>query len=294
MTQRSLPLATMILAGLLLGACEIGPGEPSYRCILRGNDTWQAYLESIVQNPPCPLDVPQKGLRTSFVADFEADNPRVIPDTSGTYTMTVLVYNEVPEVVTESGQSLVAGWIPSWGGGTRAAAFVDGYFYAGTCCIGADTNHAYDTFAAGTVVYTYSGSYSATAEAIVRSMQAVRAQASVVASAEPYQWVTATATASNYAGPISYSWTVNGASACGNTSSCSAQVGDYGSYTTFQVTITDSEGDQGSSYTGVGVPYPECPECMAPGIGTTHGTTGARTDTLRPTRPPNGRPPRKH
>jgi len=58
-------------------------------------------------------------------------------------------------------------------------------------------------------------------------------------SGAPYAWVTVTAMASNYTPPVTYEWTVNGSPACGNESSCEMNLGPGGSYTTFEVTVTD-------------------------------------------------------
>jgi len=56
----------------------------------------------------------------------------------------------------------------------------------------------------------------------------------------PFEWVTVTATVSNYVAPVTYQWTVNGSPACGNESSCTAQLGGEGTYTDFAVTVTDA------------------------------------------------------
>jgi hypothetical protein len=67
-------------------------------------------------------------------------------------------------------------------------------------------------------------------------------------SGAAYEWVTVTATVSNYVAPVSYEWTVNQAPACGNLSSCSASLGESGSYTRFDVTVTDAAQDTAYGY----------------------------------------------
>jgi len=57
---------------------------------------------------------------------------------------------------------------------------------------------------------------------------------------QPYESVTITATPHNYVSPVNYSWTVNGAAACRNESTCSAPLGDQATYTYFHVTASDA------------------------------------------------------
>jgi hypothetical protein len=54
-----------------------------------------------------------------------------------------------------------------------------------------------------------------------------------------YAYVTATAHASGGVTPYSYAWTINGTTACGNSSTCSGYIGAAGSFTSFAVTVTD-------------------------------------------------------
>ncbi len=83
-------------------------------------------------------------------------------------------------------------------------------------------------------------------------------------TASPYEWVTVSASTSYCTSPISYAWTVNGSPTCGNQSSCTAQVGDEGSYTYFGVTVTDGHEATASASHTVFVPWSGCPECMRP------------------------------
>lgn len=82
-------------------------------------------------------------------------------------------------------------------------------------------------------------------------------------TAPQYSWVQVTANVSNAIGQVTYAWTVNGSSACGNSSTCSAQLGQSGSYTTFAVTVTDSEEEAWDSHV-VFAEWDECPECAGP------------------------------
>jgi hypothetical protein len=84
-------------------------------------------------------------------------------------------------------------------------------------------------------------------------------------TAPQYSWVQVSANVSHANGQVSYSWTVNGSSACSNNSTCSAQLGSSGSYTTFAVTVTDSEDDAYDSH-AVFAEWDECPECTGPGV----------------------------
>jgi hypothetical protein len=57
----------------------------------------------------------------------------------------------------------------------------------------------------------------------------------------PDAYVTATAHASGGGTPYSYAWTINGSSACGNSSACSGYIGANGTITNFIVTVTDAD-----------------------------------------------------
>ncbi len=67
--------------------------------------------------------------------------------------------------------------------------------------------------------------------------------------AEPaYTYVTVTGNVSNGVPPYTYGWTVNGnANACGNESSCTAELGGSGSQLLFSLTVTDAHEVQGSA-----------------------------------------------
>lgn len=79
-----------------------------------------------------------------------------------------------------------------------------------------------------------------------------------------FHTVTMTAVAANGAEPYSYSWTVNGVGACGNQVSCSAQLGDQGTYTDFAVTVTDAALAVASSTHSVFAQWVDCPDCWRP------------------------------
>lgn len=64
--------------------------------------------------------------------------------------------------------------------------------------------------------------------------------------ATEYTLVTVTAHPSGGDSPYSYSWTVNGSSACSNATTCSAYLGASGTFTTFDVTVTDAATVTGS------------------------------------------------
>ena len=57
----------------------------------------------------------------------------------------------------------------------------------------------------------------------------------------PDAYVTATAHASGGVTPYSYAWTINGSSACGNSSVCSGYIGANGTITNFIVTVTNAD-----------------------------------------------------
>lgn len=75
-----------------------------------------------------------------------------------------------------------------------------------------------------------------------------------------YSYVTVDATASGGTPPYSYSWTVDGSPYCGNSTSCTAQLGAGGTTTTFIATVTDANSKQGSASLGVYA----CPAGAAP------------------------------
>lgn len=83
-------------------------------------------------------------------------------------------------------------------------------------------------------------------------------------TATPFAWVTVTATTSNCSDPVTYNWTINGSPACGDEASCTGQVGDEGSYTTFEVTVIDGRGATPSDALTIFVPFQGCPECLVP------------------------------
>ena len=55
-----------------------------------------------------------------------------------------------------------------------------------------------------------------------------------------YAYVTATANVSGGVAPYSYAWTVNDTTRCGNQTTCSWYIGAAGSFTSFDVTVTDA------------------------------------------------------
>jgi hypothetical protein len=69
----------------------------------------------------------------------------------------------------------------------------------------------------------------------------VAASVSAVSPAPPYSDVTAYATATGGLPPYTYAWSVNGVDACGNQSSCTAEIGADGTTTTFTVDVTDAQ-----------------------------------------------------
>ncbi len=79
------------------------------------------------------------------------------------------------------------------------------------------------------------------------------------ATADPYTNVTVTAHASSGITPYSYAWTVNGEGGqCGDTSSCTAEMGRTGSRLVFEVVVTDAvEQEATASHTVDTCPCPE-------------------------------------
>jgi len=107
-----------------------------------------------------------------------------------------------------------------------------------------------------------------------------------------YEWVTMTATVSNYLAPVTYSWEVNGYAACGNQSTCSTALGPEGSYTTFSVTVTDAQPATASAFQAVFAQHSACPQCgklRVPGAVTVRADKGkasgsrSRTVVRQPT-----------
>jgi len=84
-------------------------------------------------------------------------------------------------------------------------------------------------------------------------------------SGPAYASVTVTASPANYVSPVHYIWTVNGAPACGDETSCMGTLGAEGSYTLFAVTATDGAGSQATGSRSIFAEYSGCPECNAPG-----------------------------
>jgi hypothetical protein len=99
-------------------------------------------------------------------------------------------------------------------------------------------------------------------------------------SGPAYSAVTVSAIASNYVNPIDYFWTVNGSPACSNTSTCTANLGSEGSYTTFAVEATDGAGSVASASLTVLAEYGGCTGCLSPGRAPTASDSG-RADSLR-------------
>jgi hypothetical protein len=64
--------------------------------------------------------------------------------------------------------------------------------------------------------------------------------------ATEYTLVTATANVSGGVTPYTYAWTVNDTTACGNQNSCSAYLDSAGTFTSFDVTVTDAYNFTGS------------------------------------------------
>lgn len=90
---------------------------------------------------------------------------------------------------------------------------------------------------------------------------------------QAFESVTMTATASHYSGPLTYNWTTNGSPACGNQSTCTGQLGDEGSYTSFAVTVTDSIPQTAGNSTNVFAEFSGCPGCNRPGSSARPGDT---------------------
>lgn len=76
--------------------------------------------------------------------------------------------------------------------------------------------------------------------------------------------VTVTAHPTNGTSPYTYAWTVNGSSACSNSASCSATLGDQGTFTTFAVTVTDAALKTAFGYRDVFAQWNDCPLCWRP------------------------------
>lgn len=79
--------------------------------------------------------------------------------------------------------------------------------------------------------------------------------------------VTMTANPSNGSSPYTYAWTINGSSACGNQSTCTGQLGDQGTYTSFAVTVIDATPDTASASKNVYAQWSDCQNCLRPAHG---------------------------
>ncbi len=100
---------------------------------------------------------------------------------------------------------------------------------------------------------------------------------------QAFEWVTLTAQPQNFIGTVSYAWSVNGSPACGDQSTCTAQLGGEGSYTTFAVTITDGYPHTASNSSNVFAEYAGCPGCMAPArSNTVSAASSPRTSVTVP------------
>lgn len=108
-------------------------------------------------------------------------------------------------------------------------------------------------------------------------------------SAPEFSSVTVRADVSNATAPLSYAWKKNGSPTCGNSSSCSGQIGAAGTQTTFQVTVTDADQDTGSDSHTVSAEFNECTDCLAP----SRDTTGVERVVLPPRKRPEEAPPRE-
>jgi hypothetical protein len=79
-----------------------------------------------------------------------------------------------------------------------------------------------------------------------------------------YKEVTVTASASGGVSPYDYTWTIDGSSACNNSDTCSGELGDQGSYTTFGVTVTDASGYNSYEEHTVYAEWAQCQGCLGP------------------------------
>ena len=99
-------------------------------------------------------------------------------------------------------------------------------------------------------------------------------------TAPEFSPVTVTATVSGgYTSPLTYSWKVNGTPACGNGNMCTASTGAAGTFTVFEVTVTDGGNppqNAGDSHS-VFAEWPGCPDCPKP-----QSTTESRGSPIKP------------
>ena len=79
-----------------------------------------------------------------------------------------------------------------------------------------------------------------------------------------YASVTVTATPHYYTSPVHYDWTIDGAPACSDATTCTGSIGPEGSYTTFAVEATDGAGSVASASHQVFAEYSGCPGCQHP------------------------------
>ncbi|GIW52048.1 MAG: hypothetical protein KatS3mg081_1403 [Gemmatimonadales bacterium] len=252
----------LLLCGAGIVACEEQPVVIYRQCRAEAlEEWWSRYISSRIDQPPCPVGIDFPGQLVAFEGVFTAALHIVLPD-AGYNALGVRVLNDAnpPYVVGNA----TADWRPYDPRTARSRPFL--HYQAGTTL--AYRSPSYDVAQLQTYLYPYGSSggvFPAGAEAQIRAVLTFPTSISGATTAPAYSWVTVTATVSgSYTPPLTYSWAVDGSPACGNSDSCTWQLGAAGSYTTFTVEVTDAQGAVGSASLTVAAEYADCQTCMKP------------------------------
>lgn len=256
-----------ILAATLAGAL-FGCNVPGSTCpITEEGGDWSSYFDAQVTSPNCPVKLPQKApLDKTFAFSVFAKQPGILRPCPA--CAAAPVNWEVANGLGATPWYGTEDWVVTTDDYCYLCdeAFVNGYYQAGTGWISGGPAYKDDDGRMSQQIWPCDNCAQERpyAHVLLSVDTSVYSSMSVIGSAPAYSDVTAEASASNYLAPITYAWTINGSPACGNASSCTAQLGAEGSNTTFAVTVTDAEGQWSSSSANVMAQYSECPSCMAP------------------------------